>query len=285
MTRICRPAARNERGDKRMAKAASAGLSGNPTAASGPGRVGRCADYQLDEGPGGYRIGLLALSSDLVVERDLMDMRPGNDVLIFTNRVDFHRDCDVESLAAMALDLTEAARAIIPGSRLDALIYACTSGTAVIGVERVEAALHAARPEALCVTPITAAQAAFDALGAGRIAVLTPYIEEVAARVARALAERGLPPVATTSFNIAKPGDISAVTPASIHAAALAADCPEAQAMFISCTDFRSLEAVPQIERDLGKPGVTSNQAMFWMALRSAGYKAPITGYGRLLEL
>ena len=212
-----------------------------------------------------------------------MNMRPSDDVLIFTNRVDFHQDCNAKNLAAMAPGLAEAASKILPGSRLDALMYACTSGTAVIGVERLEAALRSVRPNTCCITPITAAWAAFDALGVKKISILTPYIEEVATPVAHALADGGLKLLATTSFNIARPADISAVTPASIHAAALAADNPDAEAVFISCTDLRALEVVSQIEHDLGKPVVTSNQAMFWMALRAAGCEVAISGYGRLM--
>ena len=241
--------------------------------------------YRLDDGPGRCRIGLLALANDLIVERDFMNLRPDDEVMIFTNRIPFEQDCTVESLRTVAPRLAGAASLILPGSRLDALVYACTSGTAVLGVEQVTALLRSARPESACVTPITAAWAAFEALGIRRIAVLTPYTGDVAGTLVAALAEGGLIPVATTNMGIEKSADISAVTPASIHAGALAADAPEAEGLFISCTDFRALDVVARIERDLGKPVVTSNQAMFRMALRAAGHAAPLAGPGRLLGL
>lgn len=242
--------------------------------------------YRLDDGPGRYRIGLLALASDLVVERDFTNLRPdGDEVMVFTNRIPFEQDCTIESLRTVAPQLAGAASQIIPGSRLDVLVYACTSGTAVLGVDRVTALLRSARPDSACVTPITAAWAAFEALGIRRIAVLTPYAGDVAGTLVDALADGGLVPVATTNLDIEKPADISAVTPESIHAGALAADSPEAEGLFISCTDFRALDVVTRIERDLGKPVVTSNQAMFRMALRSAGRTAPLAGPGRLFDL
>ena len=64
--------------------------------------------YELDAGPGDYRIGLLALSNDYVTERDFMNMRPGDGVAIYTNRLLNSSDCTVETLRALAPRLTEA---------------------------------------------------------------------------------------------------------------------------------------------------------------------------------
>ena len=52
----------------------------------------------------------------------------------------------------------------------------------------------------------------------------------------------------------------------------------------MSCTDFAALEAIPRLEAELGKPVVSSNLATFWAALRAAGWREPIKGFGRLLE-
>ena len=206
--------------------------------------------YRLDDGPGRYRIGLLALANDLIVERDFTNLRPGGDeVMVFTSRIPFEQDCTIESLRTVAPRLAGAASLIVPGSRLDALVYACTSGTAVLGVEQVTALLRSARPDSACVTPITAAWTAFEALEIRKIAVLTPYTGDVAGTLVEALAEGGLIPVATTNMGIERPADISAVTPESIHAGALAADSPEAEGLFISCTDFRALDVAARIER------------------------------------
>jgi len=59
---------------------------------------------------------------------------------------------------------------------------------------------------------------------------------------------------------------------------------PDADALLCSCTAWRSLEAVAEIERRTGKPVVTSNQASIWMAYRKLGLTPAITGFGRLLE-
>ena len=242
--------------------------------------------YTLDYDQGRHRIGLLALDNDYVIERDMMAMRPDDgEVTLFTARVPFAETCDPETLAAMVDELASATDTILPGGRLDAVIYGCTSGTATIGYENVAKQVKSVRPEAECVTPITAAHAAFKALGLKRIAAFTPYTDEVTTTTVAALEEGGVEVVKVTNFNIVVTRDISAVTPESIVAGAMAADDPAAEGLFISCTDFRAAQVVSEIEERIGKPVVTSNQASFWQAVRTAGYAKPIKGYGRLLEV
>ncbi len=68
------------------------------------------------------------------------------------------------------------------------------------------------------------------------------------------------------------------------YAMAVEADRPEAQAVLISATNFRSLSMIPTLEQDLGKPVVTTNQAIVWAALRRLGLTEPVQGLGQLLQ-
>lgn len=241
--------------------------------------------YELDYDQGRFRIGLLVLENDYVIERDMMAMRPQDDeVMLFVSRVPFAETCDPKSLAAMASRLAAATDTILPGGRLDAVIYGCTSGTATIGYENVAEKVRSVRPDALCITPITAAHAAFRKLGLTRIAVFTPYTDEVTQTTVQALEQGGAHVVKVSNFNIAKTRDISAVTSQSIVAGAVAADDPQADGLFISCTDFRAAQVVEEIEERIGKPVVTSNQPSFWQAVRGAGYAKPIEGYGKVAD-
>jgi maleate isomerase len=242
------------------------------------------ASYELDAGPGDYRIGLLALSNDYVTERDFMNMRPGDGVAIYTSRLLNSSDCTVETLRALAPRLTEATALLIPEGRLDVVAYSCTSGSVVAGFQEIEASIQAARPGIPCITPITAGLTAFEALGVHKVAVLTPYIDEVNAHIVRYLEEHGMAVPRFTSFHMASAEDMAALPADAIHRAALEADCPEAEALFISCTAIRAVDVVQTVEDDLGKPVVTANQAMFWQSLRRAACTAPVPGYGRLFE-
>ena len=79
-------------------------------------------------------------------------------------------------------------------------------------------------------------------------------------------------------------GDIDRLVEAIISAAK-EADRDDADALFISCTAIRAVDVVDEIERMLNKPVVCANQALFWEAVRTAGYAAPMEGYGRLLTM
>jgi maleate isomerase len=155
----------------------------------------------------------------------------------------------------------------------------------VIGEDEVFARLRAARPGIACTTPPTAALAALKALGARRIAVLTPYTEGVNRRVRDYFTGRGLAIAAFGAFDKESDVEIAAIAPASIVAAARALDAPDIEAIFLSCTGMRGLAVVEELEARLGKPVITSNQAMAWHALRLAGYDAPLAGFGRLLQV
>ena len=126
-------------------------------------------------GPNG-RIGLVSLATDVNIESDLRRMAPRG-VEVFTNRVCNRNPLTAENLKAMAADITRAAGGILPGDSIDVLIYACTSGTVVIGESEVVRLLQAGRGDLPCTTPVTAAIAALNSFSARRISILTPYIE------------------------------------------------------------------------------------------------------------
>ena len=242
------------------------------------------AAYTMDDGPSRYRIGLIALANDFATERDFMNMRPGDAVAVFVSRILNDNVVDVAQLREMAPKLAESASLILPGSRLDSIAYSCTSGTVVIGQDEIAASVNSTKPDVPVVTPITASLTAFDLFGVKKLAVLTPYIDEVNAPIVQYIQDHGFDVVDLTSFLIVEGDDMARIPPEAIYEAALEADRPDAEALFISCTAIRAVDVVEKIEKALGKPVVTANQALFWHALREAGYQDPIEGYGQLLR-
>ena len=136
-----------------------------------------------------------------------------------------------------------------------------------------------------CTTPITSSLAALDQFDARRIAVLTPYIDEVNDNIAHYLETNDKIISAFTSFKIAENEEMAKLSSNSIYQAALEADREDADALFISCTAIRAVDVIEKIEQKLGKPVVTAVQAMFWESLRHAGYEKQLFGYGKLMEL
>jgi maleate cis-trans isomerase len=77
---------------------------------------------------------------------------------------------------------------------------------------------------------------------------------------------------------------IGRLPPDDAYAMALKVNGKHNQAIFISCTNFRAVEIIERLERETGKPVVSSNQATVWFALRKLRIKDRIKGFGRLLE-
>ncbi len=241
-------------------------------------------DYDFDSGPGKYRIGLLALSNDLATERDFVNMGVDDELITFVSRIPNEEVCSVENLKAMEPEITKSASLLIPGSRLDVVAYSCTSGTVVLGFDTVVNRIQIARPEIPVVTPITSSMSALNHFSANKISVLTPYTDDVNMQIANHLTNHGFEILAFTSFKLSDNSDMAALPPGTIYDAALQADHAAAQALFISCTAIRAVDVVEDIEKAIGKPVVTANQALFWQSVRAAGYDKKIDGYGSLLH-
>lgn len=242
------------------------------------------AAFTLDSGPGRHRLGLVVLSNDYATERDFINMRPNDDVAVFVSRVPNTSECTVETLHKMSPHITTATSLLVPEGRLDTVAYACTSGTVVMGYDAICARIHAARAGVACITPITSSLAALNGFGAQRLAVLTPYVDDVNAAIARYLEDHGKTIAGFTSFHIEDNEEMACVPGEAIYQAALEADRPDADALFISCTAIRAVDVIERIEQALGKPVVSANQALFWQSLRASGYQAPVAGYGSLLR-
>jgi maleate isomerase len=112
----------------------------------------------------------------------------------------------------------------------------------------------------------------------------TPYLDEVNTVEKTYLEKAGFEVLTIEGLNLRKDSDMIRVTPAFIRDFALSLDCPDADAIFISCGALRTLDVINEIEKAAGKPAICSNQAMIWDVLRLAGITDPITGYGQLLE-
>jgi maleate isomerase len=58
---------------------------------------------------------------------------------------------------------------------------------------------------------------------------------------------------------------------------------PEAEGIFLSCTNWLTMDQIERIEQKAGKPVITSNQASLWATLKLLAWDRPIRGYGVLL--
>ncbi len=231
-------------------------------------------------------LGLIALANDGTTERDLHDFLRDGDVRICTTRVYTPLRNNLSTLNALRDRLAAAAAMLVPEDRLDVIAFGCTSGAMALGPDTVRAILTRDRPSLNVTDPISASLRAFERLGCRRIAVLTPYIGEVNAMVGRFLHEHGLDLRATGYFPLVDDNARARVTAASFEdAASRLTEDRTIEALFISCTALRTAPMIERLEQRIGRPVVTSNQALSWDALRQSGNLQAIAGAGQLLRL
>ncbi len=209
-------------------------------------------------------IGLIELSTEVLMSAEIRAFLPDCDVGIYTSRVEFGDDADIKGLAAMEPHINAAANLLPDGEYLDAIVYGCTSGSMVIGPERLNELISSARLGLPVFNPISAVIAGLQAMNRRKIAIVTPYPQETNRVVAAFLAGRGIEIVSGLTFDILSGYDMSRLRPADLFDAAIKADTPEAEAIFISCTALLVSPVLEDIERKTGKPVVTSNQALAW---------------------
>lgn len=231
------------------------------------------------------RLGLIVPALNVVMEPELARLAPAG-VSLHTTRLLLSGGASVESYRAMGEGARRAGEELA-SAEVDVVIYGCTAGSTGEEGYAVRAALAAAT-RAPVVTTSDAVTAALCHLGARRLAVATPYIPEVNALEQAHLEHEGFQVVAIAGLGLgATPESRRAIghqPPSTAYALARQVDRPEADAVFIACTNFATLEVLGALERDLGKPVVSSNQATCWAALRAAGVRTPLAGFGRLLE-
>jgi maleate isomerase len=192
---------------------------------------------------------------------------------------------DADALSAMA-DEAERCASLLATADVDAVAYGCTTGSLVHGPgydreieERVSAAAGAP-----AVATAASVVRALDHLGAERLAVTTPYVEDLVAREASFLDDAGFDVVDIEGLGIEENTDIGRESPESVYRRVRALPTDEVDAVFVSCTNYRTFETLPALESDLGLPVVSSNAATLWDALRTLDVDGSEVGLGRLFE-
>ena len=227
------------------------------------------------------RLGFILMSTDLAAEADFFDMAPEG-VAVHVTRLKTDDYTTNETLARHIDHMADAASRLQPDTKPDVVSYSCTSGSIVIGEERIFSEIRKGAPWAIPMCLVTGVVDALRELGATRLVVGTPYLDEINTAEAEFLTDKGFDVLDIQGLNLETGIEFGQVTPEFWKEFALAIDRPEADAVFLSCGGVRSLEVVEELEQLVGKPVITSNQAQFWSCLRRAGIKDKIDGFGQI---
>lgn len=239
-----------------------------------------------DDGPARTAaIGLVTLANDVVIEPELCTFLAGIEgAAVYASRIPLMLKLTPQALRDMEGHIPHAVELIVPDDRLDVMGFGCTSGSMAIGPGRVAAAVHRVRPGIPVTDPVSAALKGLKTLGARRIALLTPYPDAVNEVVAAYVSGKGFEIAERASFKQPNDPAIARVPPEAIERAGVELGRRKVDALFISCTALRCSSVIERIEQAIGKPVVTSNQALAWDCLRLAGCTAAVEGYGQLLR-
>ena len=239
----------------------------------------------------GYRarVGLVYIATSVVMEPECYCMAPDG-VAILTSRIPL-AEITIEGLADLggvhvhsALDATR----LLANAQPTAIVFACTAGSFVGGAgydQQVTALLQEAAPGVPIATTTTASVRALHAVKAETVALLLPYPQPVADRAVQYFSDTGFEVAGSMALGCVTDHDIAAITPEAVYRLARELDSSEADAIFLSCTNLRTIAVIEALERDLGKPVVSAIQASFWDALRLSGVGDCIDHYGSLLRL
>ena len=248
--------------------------------------------YRLTGPDGSRRLGLIVLQVDETIEQDFRRLFPAETALYVT-RIASGAALTPETIARMEGQLPAAAGLLPPAVEFDAVAYACTSGTTLIGAERVAALVKGACRTKTVTDPLTASIAAMRAVGARRIGLVSPYIPSVAEPIRNAFLAAGFEVPRTGSFGEECEALVARIDPASIaeaardvarNAAGDVAGGGKVDALFLSCTNLRTPDVIAGLEAELGRPVLSSNQALAWDMARRAGAAVSLSAPGRLFQ-
>jgi maleate isomerase len=210
-----------------------------------------------------WRVGLLIPSSNTVMEVDFYRNLP-QDTTVHTGRMYM-----VETTAAgedrMLREFTMPAAEAVGTANPHVTVFGCTSAGALYGDEydRDLCARIGRVTSSVPISVIASVNRDLRKTGASRVAVITPYVDELNARIRASIEAEGFEVACLHGMGITTNFDIAEVTPPQIVEFVRGRLGPRvpAEALFISCTNFNAIGALPALREIYDVPIVTSNLA------------------------
>ena len=230
------------------------------------------------------RIGLIALASDFMIEKDFVNVINGKKIDFFVNRIKTYDPLNRENLIKMSEELTYVTSNILPNEDIDCIVYGCTSGTIASGFETIEKKIKNAKPRSKVTTPSTAAIAALKKLNIEKISLFTPYPKKLNNEVLSFFKDEKFLITSNYYLDIESDTDIWKVDPEYLFKVLVSMDHADSDALFISCTALPVLQIIEKLEKKLKKFVLSSNQVLIWDTLEKIGQNNSINGFGKLFK-
>jgi len=229
------------------------------------------------------RIGILYPAGGVPAEIEFHKKAPDG-VAILTTRLPLE-NATYEALLKMADHIEESA-SVFSRAELDLIALCCTAGSFIQGMGYDKEIIRRLE-DSLKVTAITTSTAVIDSLNflqVKKVAVVTPYSDELNELEKHFLEDNGFEVTSIKGLGIIESIDIEKVRPEQMYRLAKNIFTEDVEAIFFSCAGLRVLEIIEPLENDLNRPVVTSNQATFWSALRKINVMEKIDGLGKIFS-
>ena len=230
------------------------------------------------------RVGLIVLATDVMIEKDFLKVFKEVSVDLFVNRITNYNPVTAENLKKMVSNISSVTENILPGEKVDCVVYGCTSGTIISGYDNIKKEIKKAKPNATVTAPSTAALNALKRKNINKISIVTPYIKSVNDDVVNFFKSNNFEITSNTYFDIESDVDIGKVDQDQLFEILSTIDHKNAEALFVSCTSLPVLNIIEKLEQKLNMTVLSSNQALIWETLESINRNNSIKGYGSLFS-
>ena len=229
------------------------------------------------------RIGLLVPSSNTTVEPEFYRALPP-EVTLHTARL-FLTKISPDSILGMVRDL-EAQSKNLATADVDVIVLGATAPSFLkgLGYDRELIALIEKATGKRATTTSTALIQSLEHLGVGRVVLGAAYDDKVNAIAKSFLEANGIKVLAAEGLGLVDNLVVGRLDVSTAYDLARKIDHPDAEAIVLACTNWKTMNVIAQLERELGKPVISTTQATIWAALRMIGGISGIPGYGRLLN-
>ena len=231
------------------------------------------------------RIGLIIPSSNVAIEPEFNTMVPSG-YSVHSTRLFYQYDArDTEgNLKEMARGTEEAAR-LLATAGVNIITYGCTTGSLVGGAGWDEGIIQQIRDATgiSATTTATAVIRVFQELELEKVAVASPYSKAQNQMEQDFFEVHGITVTTIKGLDVHRE-NLRRLPPEAAYQLALEVDSPEAEAIFLSCTGFKTITVIDKLEQKLGKPVFSSDTATMWDVLRILKYSGKLESFGRLLE-
>lgn len=228
------------------------------------------------------RIGLIIPSGNRLTEPQFNRYAPpGIDIHVTRLRMTGKYRKPLNELKRWLVEAAEALSDVDPGI----IVFHCTANSMENGLAHEAAIVETIERASGCPT-LTTAQAitqAFNYFAIRKLVLISPYVQATNEHEVHYLNEAGYTVVHELGLGLESHG-YSSVTPEEWKRIVRENARAEADGYFLSCTNTRMIEAVPEIEQEMDKPVISSNQATLWACLKRLGISHSDDRLGRLFN-